>query len=142
MTGWQPLLLQLGLAALFATTSTQRALAGEWTFHGPSYHSNGATNNRTWGLGHTTDSGLGVGMYRNSEGRLSAYAHYRVSVLEPLSLQLVLATGYARSPVVPGVLADLAFPLGGSWALHFMGSPTYDSGRLGLMLHLALSLRL
>jgi len=137
----RPPFLQLGFAAALAGLCAPCALAGEWTLHGPSYHSNGATNNRTWGLGHTADSGWGLGMYRNSEGRLSVYAHYRMPVLEPLSLQWVLATGYARSPLVPGVLADLAFPLGGPWALHLMGSPTYDSGRFGLMLHLALSVR-
>jgi len=110
--------------------------------HGPSYHSNGATNARTFGLGYAFGNGFSVGAYRNSEGSTSVYGSWTWTLLPYLDLHAVLATGYSRGPLAPGVLLDLNVPIADMWRVHLMAAPTYDSDRVGIMLHAAVSLRL
>ena len=110
--------------------------------HGPSYHSNGATNARTFGLGYAFGNGWGLGIYRNSEGGTSLYGSWTWALLPHLDMHAVLATGYARSPLVPGLLADLNWPITDVWRVHLMGAPTFDASKVGFMLHAGVSLRL
>lgn len=110
--------------------------------HGPSYHSNGAANAHTLGLGYVFGNGFGLGAYRNSEGQPSAYGSWTWRLMSHLDLHAVLATGYSRAPIVPGLLADVHVPLTDVLSLHVMGAPTYDAGKLGVMLHAVLGLRL
>lgn len=127
-------------ALLMATLGS--AHAQSLLLHGPSYHSNGAANARTFGLGYVFGNGFGMGAYRNSEGHNSVYGSWTWRLLPHLDLHGVLATGYSRSPIAPGLLADFHVPLTDALSLHVMAAPTYDAGKLGVMLHAALGLRL
>ncbi len=128
--------------AMLLVLAAGSAHAQSLLVHGPSYHSNGATNARTFGLGYAFGNGFSVGAYRNSEGSTSVYGSWTWTLLPYLDLHAVLATGYSRGPLAPGVLVDLHLPITDVWRVHLMAAPTYDADRVGIMLHAAVSLRL
>lgn len=138
-----------------------QAKAGELIIHGPSIHSSNNSdtrifdhqetrdgklydiymvtrryNNRNYGLGYRTDSGLLIGLYNNSYYKVTAYIGKQVMFTEHLGGFVAVGTGYksvTRFPLAPLGGLILKVPLTDSVSLDIMGLPKL--GRIDGLLH-------
>lgn len=100
------------------------AQADELIVHVGSWHSQPGYCNFNPGLGYKADSGLTLGVYRNSECRVSLYGGWtwETNLTQSLSLSLTagVVSGYARSTLIPMVLPSVNYRFTRSSSLGFL----------------------
>lgn len=93
------------------------AQADEIIVHVGSWHSKPGFCNFNPGIGYQADSGLTLGLYRNSECDASAYLGWTwwtsISENTRFSLTAGAATGYARASVIPMLLPAVTYHMQG-----------------------------